>query len=1034
MKKDNEEVLREILEQSLAGYWDWDIPSGDEYLSPTFKHMFGYEDHEIQNRADSWQKLIFQEDLPGVLDQFNRHVESKGKIPFYNEIRFHHKSGSTVWVICTGKVIEWDDADKPIRMVGCHIDITERKRSEEALALERTRLAGILEGTNVGSWEWNVQTGETVFNERWADIIGHTLEEISPTSIETWMGFAHPDDLKKSEDALNKHFLGEADYYECESRMKHKDGSWVWVLDRGKVTTWTKDGKPLLMMGTHQDITDRKEALRKITDSELKFRTLFETLPVGITIADADGYILESNKAAEEILGLSPEQQAQRKIDGVEWTIIRPDGSLMPGEEYASVRALKEKRPIYGVEMGVTRGVDDIVWIIVNAVPVHGLGVVISYVDVTMLKQVQAELVTARIKAEEASKAKSQFLANMSHEIRTPLNGVIGFTELLKNTRLSPVQEEYVDHANVAGRTLLGIINDILDFSKIEAGMMKLDVVKTDMIELFENSIDIVKYAGGEKKLELLLDIDPAMPRYAQVDPVRLKQILANLLGNAVKFTQKGEVELKVRYTGAEDGQGRFRIRIRDTGIGMTEEQQTKLFRAFSQADNSTTRKFGGTGLGLVISQMIATEMGSQIEIDSIPDMGTTCFFDLVAAVAHGNPVDTSARLSVKRCLVIDDNAPNRLILEHMLAYWGIACESCDNGFAALEIIETADPPFDVIICDYHMPYLDGLETIGMIREKLKLPPEKQPVMLLHSSSDDAELYKRCDEMGIFFRLTKPVKAGEMYRYLCDIHTMATEKPVSAAGQADAVNSDASAITVLIAEDISVNMILIKAMIKKAMPNARMIEASNGKEAVAWYQRERVDLILMDIQMPECDGIEATLQIRSLEKGTDRRVPIVALTAGALKEEKEKCLAAGMDDFLAKPIESEKLSAVLAKAAKAEAKQAEAVHFDRDKFLQRMDGDKNLYAELINQVMTSFPMTIDQLGQAIEGRDFAASRAIAHQLKGAALHMCFQAFADIANDLELHFHAGDDDPMAKEKFKALQDEWDRVLVRLKTDL
>ena len=646
-----------------------------------------------------------------------------------------------------------------------------------------------------------------------------------------------------------------------------------------------------------------------LKESEEKYHVMFNYSPDSYLIM-SNGVIIDCNNAAEKSLGclheeligvlpfsffpefqsdgiLSKELAAQRRVDTLnsgknvfEWILKRKDGT-----EFWAIVSLSKMN--------------------LNNEPV----LFATWTDITEKKKAEQELLMAVDAANAANKAKSEFLANMSHEIRTPLNGVIGFTDLLKNTPLSSEQEQYVKNANASGHTLLGIINDILDFSKIEAGMMNLEVNKTDMIELLGRSVDLIKYVATKKDLEILLDIDPQMPRFADVDTVRLKQILANLLGNAVKFTEQGEVELKLEYEKLDENTGKLKFFVRDTGIGISPDQKDKLFKAFSQADSSTTRKFGGTGLGLIISEMLARQMGGKIEIESTLGKGTTFYFEIIAKTEQGEKNDATAIMSIKRCFVIDDNENNRIILEQTMANWGIECVSCDNGLKALKLIETSEP-FDVIICDYHIPYLDGLETIKLIREKLNLTPAKQPIILLHSSSDDAELHKKCDELGVRFRLTKPVKSDELYHYLCKLNVEVDEIKVvkSMTIQNNVVSkSIGKAATILIAEDNEFNMILVKALVARILPTARIIEAVNGKEALILFQKEQPDIIFMDMQMPEMNGVEATIQIREMAKNTKNHTPIVALTAGALKEEQEKCMNAGMDDFLTKPIETEKL-------------------------------------------------------------------------------------------------------------------------------
>lgn len=393
--------------------------------------------------------------------------------------------------------------------------------------------------------------------------------------------------------------------------------------------------------------------------------------------------------------------------------------------------------------------------------------------DISIRKELEAELTKAKVMAEAASKAKSEFLATMSHEIRTPLNAIIGFTDLLKNTGLNTVQKEYVNNANVSGHALLGIINDILDFSKIEAGLLTLEEIKTDLVELLENCVDIVKFTAEKKQLKVMLTIDKAMPRFAVVDPIRLQQILTNLLSNAVKFTKKGEVEVKVEYSPLEDLKADLRFSVRDTGIGISEEQKSKLFKAFSQADSSTTRNFGGTGLGLVISDLIAKEMNSKINFESTFGEGSVFYFDLITSMEQGKQS------------VVADKTP---------------------------------------------------ATVVMSERKVRI---------------------------------------------------------------------------LVAEDVDLNMMMMRALLTTLLPNCEIVEAENGVQALNAFKDKSPDIVLMDVQMPEMDGIVATRAIRSL--GLGRTVPIIALTAGVLREEQEKCMEAGMNEIMTKPLNPDKFRNLLMK-------------------------------------------------------------------------------------------------------------------------
>jgi signal transduction histidine kinase/DNA-binding response OmpR family regulator len=520
-------------------------------------------------------------------------------------------------------------------------------------------------------------------------------------------------------------------------------------------------------------------------------------------------------------------------------------------------------------------------------------------------------LIRATEEARAAVVARSEFIANMSHEIRTPLNGAIGFGELLARTPLDPVQAQYAQNAMACGRALLGIVNDVLDFSKIESGQLELERVGTDVVELAEDCMDVVRHAAEAKGLELLVDIDPGVPRLATVDPMRLRQVLANLLGNAVKFTERGEIELRLRCVPLPDGRGRLLFSVRDTGIGIAPDRRERLFKPFSQADASTTRKYGGTGLGLVISQRIVSQMGGTIDLESGLGQGSTFSFAIETDVEPGAARDLEPLRRLGRCLVADGNARSRDVLAGRLRSWNLDCETCADGASVLDAL-AGGVPFGVVLCDARLPGLDGPDLARAIRDEEARGAARRAVVVLHAVCDAAGLHERCRGLAVDALLPKPAKEDALFECMRTIAVGGGSKAESPSAQNDVIGQK---LRILVADDNKLNLHLTVSMIQMFAPKSVVDAVEDGRSAVDRCDQARYDLVLMDLQMPVLGGLEATRRIREGEAAAETHVPIFALTAGAVMGEERTCREAGMDGYLAKPLHPDALRRVLREVA-----------------------------------------------------------------------------------------------------------------------
>jgi len=567
---------------------------------------------------------------------------------------------------------------------------------------------------------------------------------------------------------------------------------------------------------------------------------------------------------------------------------------------------------------------------------------------------------------------------------------VIGFTDLILKTKLDETQQQYLTIVNQSANTLLSIVNDILDFSKIEAGKLELDNEKCDLYEIASEAADLISFQVKKKQLEMLLNISTELPRFIWTDAVRLKQILVNLLSNASKFTEHGEIELKIEpLSDAIQNEVLIRFEVRDTGIGIRPDKQQKIFQAFSQEDGTVTRKYGGTGLGLTISNRLLALMGSQLQLQSSPGQGSRFYFDLKLKAEQGQDTPWENISSIKKVLIVDDNEHNRTILTQMLLLQNIHADIAKNGIEALQILETGKK-YDVILTDYHMPIMDGLETIHKIRENFYATAAEQPIVLLSSVSGDENLIKRCKELQVSRSLVKPIKMHDLFAALSKLAVRPEaepETPVVTVGDATL-----TPLRIMIVEDGEVNMLLAKTIMRRIAPNAEIVEAINGKIAVQLCSEQMPDIIFMDIQMPEMNGYEATRRIRLLKNG--KTVPIVAVTAGIVKGEREKCIEAGMSDFIAKPIVENMVKAVFNKwmiPVKEDQVNIELTgtdlreHIDLAKLKMIIGEDEAMLQVFLNSIVTELQKSGKDLDNSFQQQDLQALKRGGHKLKGSAL-------------------------------------------------
>jgi len=1023
--REAETRYRELVQTVPIGLYSTTPDGRITAANPALVNMLGYPNQDSLMAAKAEDLYVSPQNRQREREELAREGIVRGF-----ELQLRRRDGTIISARDTVRAVR-DAGDRVLRYEASLEDITEQKRAESETEERQRYLESVLAAVPDAIVTLDAQHRIAEWNRGAEQLFGYSKEEILGDDLDPLITNSHAlgEATDYTHNVMEGNLLGPVETVRCR-----KDGTSVDVIVAGAPIL--VDGKFAGAVAIYTDITDRKRAERQIQERQRYLESVLASAPDAIVTLDAQHRIVEWNRGAEQLFGYSKEEVLAQDLD----PLITNSQAL--GEATGYTREVMGGNALGPVETVRYHKDGSPVHVILASAPVlvggELAGAVAVYTDITDRKQAERELQRAKDAAEAADRAKGEFLANMSHEIRTPMNGIIGMTELALDTDLTSEQREYLTMVKSSADSLLRILNDILDFSKIEAQKLELESVNFSLRDSLGDTMKSLALRAHQKGLELAYRVPPSIPDALVGDPGRLRQIVVNLVGNAIKFTERGEVVLHVGAESESEDETVLHFAVTDTGIGVPPEKQQSIFSAFTQVDTSTTRQYGGTGLGLTISSRLVELMSGRIWVESQVGQGSTFHFTARFGIQKGLKPKTLASLEDLKglpVLVVDDNETNRFILKEMLASWKMRPTLAEDGASALHTLMQAQEdgtPFALAIVDMHMPHMDGFMLAELAKNNPRLG--NIAIMLLSSSGKPGDA-ARCRELGIEAYMMKPAKQSELMDAVLTIFGESErQRAETDLITRHSLREERKRLRILVAEDNLVNQRLASRLLEKRGHFVTVV--GNGEEALDALARKPFDLVLMDVQMPKMDGFQATAKIREREAEAQTHIPIVAMTAHALEGDRERCVAAGMDGYVAKPLDARELFAVVESLTPTPDERewvpllpASLAAFDKDAAMKRMGGNEALLREIVDLFFDESRGLLAEIEAGIAARDAATLQRAAHTMKGLVRNFGAEDAANAAQKMEMMAEEGQLEGV-EDTYAALKKEVERLTSEL----